>query len=127
MIGDFHNQRIGLGFVERVTGTGEGVGALRTLHLATEYGGGTVIERQVARDDAGFYYAYELDDSGPLPFEDYRGSVHVVGTAKDRSQVIWTNRYSAPADLAPTLRAQSLAILAVIENNTKALFDRPAM
>jgi hypothetical protein len=127
IIGNFGDATaLGDGFVLRVDSLGEGVGATRTLHLLPEMGGGKVVERQAARDEAGMYYAYELADAGPLPMLDYYGSVHVIPVSANACRVTWTNRYRV-ADAAgiEAMRAQSLMILESIERNLRVALGLP--
>ncbi len=121
LIGDFANGGfIGRGFITHMTANGNHVGATRTLHLLKETGGGEVIERQAARDEQGMYYSYVLDDPGPLPIDDYFGSVHVVPVGADTSRVTWTNRYRVrDVAVVDAMRAQSRSILELIEANTR--------
>ena len=122
VIGAFSDPALGKGFVSDVTGEGEGVGALRTLHLLPELGGGKVVERQTARDDRGYYYAYELEDPGGLPFVDYYASAQVAPVDANRCRVIWINRYRVEAERAHDMRKQSAMLLEMIEANLKSEF-----
>ncbi|QLC26444.1 SRPBCC family protein [Parasphingopyxis algicola] len=127
ILGDFAHSELGKGFVRELVGDGNEVGAVRTLHIAEEFGGGTIVERQAARDESGCYYAYEILDYGPMPFDDYYGSAHAIPTGPRSTSVIWTNRYTAPAGDAEEFRQRSLAILNVLEGNMRRLVkDEPA-
>ncbi|WP_299322565.1 SRPBCC family protein [Parasphingopyxis sp.] len=126
VLGDFGSGELGSGFVSKVVADGNHVGALRTLHIAEEFGGGAVVERQAARDEAGCYYAYEIVDYGPMPFADYYGSAHAIPTGRDTTSVLWTNRYLAPAGEGVAFRERSLAILNVIEDNMRRLVTAQA-
>lgn len=117
LVGAFADKRLAKGFVSDVTGTGSGVGAKRILHLLPDYGGGEVHERQAARDEKGLYYAYELDNPGALPFEDYYGSAQVVPVTEGSCRVVWLNRYRTAAELVTDMRAQSYALLDLIQTN----------
>lgn len=120
IVGAFSSPALGNGFLLGVTGEGEGVGALRTLHLLPELGGGKVVERQTARDDRGYYYAYELDDPGVLPLVDYYASAQVAPVDEGRCRVIWLNRYKVEPVLVLDMRKQSVTLLEMIEANLKA-------
>jgi hypothetical protein len=120
-VGNFGEARLGIGFVDHGEIAGEGVGALRTLHFSPEFAGGRVVERQAARDEAGYYYAYEMADSGSLPFTDYRGSVHVIPLDLDEGLVVFTNRYRVAVELRDAMQRQSLALLEILEANLKRL------
>ncbi|MEM8696443.1 MAG: SRPBCC family protein [Pseudomonadota bacterium] len=127
ILGAFAHSELGKGFVSDLVGEGNDVGAVRTLHIAEEFGGGAIVERQAARDENGCYYAYDILDYGPMPFEDYYGSAHAIPTGPRSTSVIWTNRYTAPAEQAEEFRMRSLAILNVIESNMRRLVkDEPA-
>ena len=102
---------------------GDGVGALRTLHLAPE-GAGTVVERQTARDERGMYYAYELADRGPMPMADYYGTAQVIPVSANQCRLVWTNRYRPDGTPAEALRAQSLQTLEILESNLKDMLAR---
>ena len=118
-VGAFDDAALGQGFVSAVTSVGEGVGALRTLHLLPAFGGGKVVERQTARDDKGYYYAYELEDPAGLPFVDYYASALVASADPASCRVIWLNRYFTDAAAVNDMRKQSLAILEAIETNLR--------
>ncbi|MEL7028564.1 MAG: SRPBCC family protein [Pseudomonadota bacterium] len=119
IVGDFCSDILGEGFVLKIEGEGNFQGALRTLHLHPDYGGGTVVERQVVRDDRGYYYSYELADPGPMPFKDYYGSAHVVPNSEATCRVIWTNRYRAPSELREPMMQQSKLLLVKIEESLR--------
>jgi hypothetical protein len=125
IVGAFGDPALGKGFLSGVSCEGEGVGALRTLHLLAELGGGDVVERQTARDDRGRYYAYELEDPGALPFVDYYASAQVAPVDKARCRVIWLNRYKTDAALVDDMRRQSLSLLDMIEANLKSELAAP--
>lgn len=62
---------------------------IRTLSLK---GGGTIVEEQVARDDAGRSYTYAILES-PLPVDGYQSTIHVV---EDGGTVIaWEGTFDA--------------------------------
>jgi hypothetical protein len=120
LVGAFGYPALGKGFVSDVTCEGNGVGAVRTLHLLPHLGGGKVVERQTARDDRGYYYAYELDDPGALPFVDYYASAQVAPVDENSCRVIWLNRYRTDETLVDDMREQSRALLEMIEANLKS-------
>lgn len=126
MVGAFADPALGKGFVSHVTLEGEGVGAVRTLHMTDNITGGVVSERQTGRDDRGMYYAYELDDPGDMPFTDYYGSAHVAPIDETSCRVIWLNRYRTSALLVREMKAQSRLLLELIEENLKAALETPA-
>ena len=125
MVGAFADPALGKGFVSHVTVEGEGVGAVRTLHMTDNITGGVVLERQTGRDDRGMYYAYELVDPGDMPFTDYYGSAHVAPVDENNCRVIWLNRYRTSPKLAQEMKAQSRLLLELIEKNLKEALEAP--
>jgi hypothetical protein len=123
IVGDYGDASgdFGRGFVAGVEVQGEGVGALRTLHLVPERGGGSVVERQAARDERGMYYAYELADRGPMPVTEYYGTAQVIPTSPTGCNLVWTNRYRPDGAPADALRAQSLETLHILETNLRTM------
>ncbi|MEQ9228538.1 MAG: SRPBCC family protein [Parvibaculum sp.] len=128
VVGDYGDTsgEFGSGFVAAVEVQGEGVGALRTLHLAPDRGGGTVVERQTARDERGMYYAYELAERGPMPVTEYYGTAQVIPVSATSCKLVWTNRYRPDGAPAEALRAQSLETLDILERNLKGMLARRA-
>lgn len=126
MVGAFADPALGKGFVSHVTLEGEGVGAVRTLHMTGNITGGVVRERQSGRDDRGMYYAYELDDPGDMPFTDYYGSAQVAPIDETNCRVIWLNRYRTSASQLHDMKAQSRLLLELIEKNLKESLEAPA-
>ncbi|MEQ8380072.1 SRPBCC family protein [Parvibaculum sp.] len=128
VVGDYGDTsgEFGRGFISGVDVQGAGVGALRTLHLLPERGGGKVVERQTARDERGMYYAYELADRGPMPVRDYYGTAQVIAVSDDASRLVWTNRYMTDGAPADAMRAQSLETLDILERNLKRMLAKSA-
>lgn len=123
MVGAFADPALGKGFVSHVTLEGEGVGAVRTLHLKDNITGGVVMERQTGRDDRGMYYAYELADPGDMPFTDYYGSAQVAPVDHSSCRVIWLNRYRTSSSRVSEMRTQSRLLLELIERNLKEALE----
>ncbi|WP_037457417.1 SRPBCC family protein [Skermanella stibiiresistens] len=63
---------------------------LRTLALK---GGGAILEKLEARDDAARSYSYSIISS-PLPVRDYQSVISVVPTGSG-SAVVWTGKFNA--------------------------------
>lgn len=63
---------------------------LRTLSLN---GGGTIVERQVSRNDAKHRYTYAIVDS-PLPVDHYLSTISVVAAGKG-AKIVWTGSFKA--------------------------------
>jgi hypothetical protein len=78
LLGDWANESLGEGFVDRVEITGRDAGALRTSHLQGHLGSGVLVERLEAYDAERRTYAYTLVDSNALPWAGYRGSMSVT-------------------------------------------------
>jgi hypothetical protein len=91
IVGDWSLAKLAAGALDRVDVNGAGVGAQRTLHLPKTMGGGSVTERQIARDDTLRTYIYSLEDFGSLPWAEYVGewSVRAAGS---RSVVVFKAR-----------------------------------
>jgi uncharacterized protein YndB with AHSA1/START domain len=68
----------------------QGRAHLRTLGLK---GGGTIVERQLARSDRKMSYSYAIVSS-PLPVDHYRSTIAVTPSA-DGSTVTWSGTFSA--------------------------------
>jgi len=65
-------------------------GLTRTLSLK---GGGTIVEKQVKRDEAGHSYTYAIVES-PLPVANYVSSISVAASGAG-SVITWTGKYDA--------------------------------
>ncbi len=68
----------------------QGRAHLRTLALK---GGGTIVERQLARNERAMSYSYTIV-SGPLPVDHYRSTITVTPSA-DGSTVSWSGNFVA--------------------------------
>jgi carbon monoxide dehydrogenase subunit G len=64
--------------------------ATRTLTLK---GGGTILERQLQRNDAAMNYSYAIVD-GPLPVANYKSTISVTAHGNG-AQVVWTGDFDA--------------------------------
>jgi Polyketide cyclase / dehydrase and lipid transport len=62
----------------------------RTLSLK---GGGTIIEKQLARDDAAMSYSYAITES-PLPVANYQSTISVMKNG-DGSMLMWVGKFDA--------------------------------
>jgi hypothetical protein len=72
--------------VESCTEATAGGTARRTLTLK---GGGTIVEDEVARDEAGRSYTYTIIDS-PLPVERYTSTISV-----EDGRIVWSGTFAA--------------------------------
>lgn len=87
MVGDFGNAAIGKGAVERIDVEGEGIGRIRTLHIAG--GIGTLRERLEEHSDADRYYVYRVIDGGPVNFANYLAMAAVMPCGAGASILTW--------------------------------------
>lgn len=125
IVGAFGEPTLGKGFVSKVTVEGEGVGAVRTLHLTGGFIGDIVRERQTGRDDRGMYYAFELIDTGGIPFTDYYACAHVIPVDEKSCRLLWLNRYRAAPSVVTDMKTQSRKLLQLVERNLiEALKER---
>jgi len=62
---------------------------IRTLSLK---GGGTIVEEEVARDDARMAYSYRILES-PLPVANYVSTIQVEPSGSAGSNVTWTGSF----------------------------------
>jgi hypothetical protein len=78
------------------SGTALEIGAVRELTLAGD--GGTVVEKQVSRDDADRSYTYDFLDS-PFPVRSYRSTFRVAPVTADSGQsfVEWSAFFDSEA------------------------------
>lgn len=91
LVGDFGGIDGYVDIVESVDLEGEGVGAVRTLHLAD---GAKVVETLTANDPAAMRYSYSLSES-PLPVEGYEATMAVTELEGGRSRVDWQSTFQA--------------------------------
>jgi hypothetical protein len=119
VLGDFRHPELGSGFLAGISGEGAGIGATRVLHLTEELGGGAIEEVQSGRDDAGYYYAYELVGEVPFPIDSYYATVHAVPLSSEATMVVWTNRYHVSAEHEDEQCARSRSFLELIETNLR--------
>lgn len=92
-VGDFGNDRLTGGYVERVEVKGVGLGALRIYHLAERMGGGAVVERLTQLDEVERTIAYDMVDYGPLNWADYSGHIKVTPAGPDASIFVIRTRF----------------------------------
>jgi Polyketide cyclase / dehydrase and lipid transport len=62
----------------------------RTLSLK---GGGSIVEKQLARDDANMSYSYAITES-PLPVANYQSTISVTPNGAG-STIIWVGKFDA--------------------------------
>lgn len=72
---------------------------MRTLTLK---GGGTIVEKQTARDDKKMSYSYQIVES-PLPVANYSSTIKVAKSGSG-AKVTWTGKYKAKG--APAAKAK---------------------
>jgi len=76
-----------------VTSTIETRGA-DTVRVINISGGGVLIEKQEAHDEAAMSQSYSIVD-GPLPVSDYHSTIKIIAGDDDTSTVDWTGRFKA--------------------------------
>lgn len=107
VLGDFSLRHLTAGICESVEVEGDGVGAIRTMHLVAAWGGGSVRERLEELQAADRYMRYRLVDCGPVPFGDYEGSVRITPAGPHACVAVMTSRF-VPVELDDeTARAMS--------------------
>lgn len=79
-----------------ITVQGEGIGAVRDLHLATQ---GYVQHRLVAFDDEARMFSYELTAGKPIGMQDYVVVATVTPVDDDHCTIRWAGRMTADATL----------------------------
>jgi hypothetical protein len=106
LVGDIGSMELAKGMIERMEVSGDGVGAIRTLHLP---GGGAVVERIEEYSAEDLYYVYRVLDSGPVDLTHHLGLIRVVPAGPGACIVSW-NSMAQPCDgkreeIAALLRA----------------------
>ncbi len=89
IVGDFGNDRLTGGYVDRVEVRGEGVGAERIYHLVPGLGGGQVIERLEEYNKEDRSYQYRMTDNGPIGWTGYTGRITVTPAGLGRSAILF--------------------------------------
>lgn len=88
--------------IERCDVEGDGVGAVRTLHMQ---GGLQLKERLEAFDPAGRTWSYSIVEPSPLPFKDYVSTV-TLSDAGGRCAIEWRSTFEP--DGAPEEQARKI-------------------
>ena len=91
IVGDFGSLATYMDGVSSVSVEGEGVGAIRTIHLAD---GGSAVETLESHDDETMTLSYSAQD-GPLPVEGYLSTMKVTALDDERSQLEWSSTFKA--------------------------------
>lgn len=89
-VGDFCNIQKWHAAVEKCEISKKDGATFRTLSLN---GGGTILEKLVAWDDAGMSYTYTIEE-GPLPVANYKSTLKVVPADKGAT-VDWSGTFDA--------------------------------
>jgi hypothetical protein len=122
VLGDFTLAELTESIVTLVTVEGQGVGAVRTMHLVERLGRGYVKERLEHLDERDRYMRYRLVDSGPVPFADYMGSIRVTPAGPDACVAVMTASFLPVEIDAEAARAISIQnITSALENARKAI------
>lgn len=98
---------------------GEGVGAIRDIHLATQ---GYVQHRLVAFDDAARMFSYELTAGKPIGMQDYVVVATVTPIDGNRCTIRWAGKMTADASLDETEIGRALEI--ALGNMTSGIIAR---
>lgn len=101
-IGDFGGIGSWMPGIERCDVEGEGLGAVRTVHMGTI----KIVEKLEAHDEAARSISYSITE-GPLPVQNYLATIQ-VSEAGAGCKVDWTARFDLPegveeAAIAPAL------------------------
>lgn len=102
LVGNIGDETIGKGLVERIEVIGEGVGALRLLHLP---GGAVLRERIEAYSEADRYYVYRVIDSGPFNFTNYLAMARVTPAGPDACILSWNTQAQAVCGFEDEMQA----------------------
>ncbi len=99
--------------------TGEGVGAIRDLELATQ---GYVQHRLVAFDDAQRMLSYELTAGKPIGMQDYVVVATVTPIDDNRCTIRWAGKMTSDNSLDETEVGRALEV--ALSNMTSGLIAR---
>ena len=102
-----------------ITVQGEGVGAVRELHLATQ---GPVRHRLLVLDDERRTLSYELTDGKPIGMQDYVVVATVAPTDEGGCTIRWSGKMTADASLDE--KAVGRALEVALGNMTTGLIAR---
>ena len=111
--------------------TGEGVGAVRDIHLATQ---GYVQHRLIAYDEAQRTFAYELTAGKPIGMQDYQVQASVTAIDDTHCTIRWAGKMTADASLdeAEVGRALEVALgnmvtgtIAVLKGEAPEFSEQP--
>ena len=102
-----------------ITVQGEGVGAVRGLHLATQ---GPVGHRLLILDDERRMLSYELTDGKPIGMQDYVVVANVTPTDGGGCTIRWSGRMTADASLDEGEVGRALEV--ALANMTTGLIAR---
>ncbi len=91
IVGDFGSLATYMDGVDSVSVEGEGVGAIRTIHLSD---GGSAVETVESHDDETMTLSYSSQE-GPLPVEDYLSTMKVTAIDEGRSRLDWSSKFKA--------------------------------
>jgi hypothetical protein len=91
----------------------------KTFRLLSLNGGGTILEQQSARDDAGHSYGYTIVES-PLPVANYASTIAVAANGGG-STITWSGTFDAKD--APDDKAKEV-IGGIYDAGLKALADK---
>jgi len=102
-----------------ITVRGEGIGAVRDIHLATQ---GYVQHRLVAFDDTARMFSYELTAGKPIGMQDYVVVATVTPIDEEHCTIRWAGRMTADASLDETQIGRALEV--ALGNMTSGIIAR---
>jgi hypothetical protein len=125
VLGDFSLSELMARICKRVDVEGEGIGAVRTMHIEDHLGGGCVKERLLTLDLQDRHMTYRMVDCGPVPFGDYVGGLRVTPAGPDACVVVMTASFvPVEIDEAAARRISIANIDAALENARRAALRR---
>ena len=114
-----------------ITVNGNGVGAVRDIHLATQ---GYVQHRLTAYDEVKRMFSYELTGGKPIGMQSYWVTASVTVIDSDHCSICWSGQMSADASLNEEDVADALEIalgnmvigtIALLKNETPKFHQQP--
>jgi len=91
IVGNFGSLATYMDGVDSVSVEGDGVGSIRTIHLAD---GASAVETLESHDDETMTLSYSSQE-GPLPVEDYLSTMRVTAIDEGRSRLEWSSKFKA--------------------------------
>jgi hypothetical protein len=102
-----------------ITVTGEGVGAVRDIQLATQ---GYVQHRLIAFDDENRMFCYELTAGKPIGMQDYTVAATVTSIDEGQCRIRWAGKMTADSSLDEAAVGHALEV--ALGNMTSGIVAR---